>query len=287
MADTDSFISEVTEEVRRDRLFAFFRKWAWLFVLVVVVIVGFAGFTEYRRAQNEASAQAFGDNVIASLNEEDVADRISALQAITPANPEAEMLLALLLAGQEVEAGTADAAAERLRAIAARDDMPMRYRDLAALKAHMLSPGDRAEAMVMLDRLSQPGAPYRGLAIEQQAYLHIADGEVDEGRALLEELLGSADVTRGLQERVLGVMLALDTGAALTDIPLPQEDAVDLLELPVGEPVADEPGTAAPEDGSEEAAGDTRADADADADATDGDADATGGAADADAPDEN
>jgi hypothetical protein len=33
MANTDSFIDEVNEEVRRDRLFAFFRKWAWLAVL--------------------------------------------------------------------------------------------------------------------------------------------------------------------------------------------------------------------------------------------------------------
>ena len=30
MANNDGFINEVSEEVRRDRLYAFFRKWGWL-----------------------------------------------------------------------------------------------------------------------------------------------------------------------------------------------------------------------------------------------------------------
>ena len=41
MSNPDSFIDEVTEEVRRDKLFALFRKWGWVGVLLVVVIVGF------------------------------------------------------------------------------------------------------------------------------------------------------------------------------------------------------------------------------------------------------
>ena len=33
MSNPDSFIDEVTEEVRRDRLFAVFRKYGWIGVL--------------------------------------------------------------------------------------------------------------------------------------------------------------------------------------------------------------------------------------------------------------
>jgi hypothetical protein len=74
MANTDSFIDEVNEEVRRDRLFAFFRKWAWLAILIVVIAVGGAAYLEYRRAQTEAAAQAFGDSLIAALEAEDPAN---------------------------------------------------------------------------------------------------------------------------------------------------------------------------------------------------------------------
>ena len=40
VSDTDSFIEEVTEEVRRDRLYKFLRKYAWVGILAVVTIVG-------------------------------------------------------------------------------------------------------------------------------------------------------------------------------------------------------------------------------------------------------
>lgn len=40
MSDTDSFIEEVTEEVRRDRLFGLMRRYGWIAVLAVLLLVG-------------------------------------------------------------------------------------------------------------------------------------------------------------------------------------------------------------------------------------------------------
>ena len=39
MSNPESFIEEVTEEVRRDRLFAAFRKYGWIGVLLVLLTV--------------------------------------------------------------------------------------------------------------------------------------------------------------------------------------------------------------------------------------------------------
>ena len=50
MSETDSFIEEVAEEVRRDRLFKMFRRYGWIAALVVIVIVGAASWNEYRKA---------------------------------------------------------------------------------------------------------------------------------------------------------------------------------------------------------------------------------------------
>lgn len=242
MSDSDSFISEVSEEVRRDQLFAFFRRWGWAFGLAVLVIVGAAGYGEYRRSQTVSAAERFGDSVISALDGAEPADRIADLEAIATETPGAEMLLALLIAGQETEAGEVVAAAERLRAIAARSDMPERYRDLALLKAHILSPGDPAEARVMLDRLSQPGAPYRSLAVEQQAYLLIGEGDVDGGISLLEEIIGEAGAAPGLQARARELIVSLQSGASLTDVPLPEPETVlpGLDALPLGVPDAED-----------------------------------------------
>jgi hypothetical protein len=57
VSDTDSFIEEVTEEVRRDRLFGMIKRYGWIAVLVVLAIVGGTAYNEYRKANEAAIAQ--------------------------------------------------------------------------------------------------------------------------------------------------------------------------------------------------------------------------------------
>ena len=40
MSNPDSFINEISEEVRRDRLYALLRRWGWVAALIVIGIVG-------------------------------------------------------------------------------------------------------------------------------------------------------------------------------------------------------------------------------------------------------
>ena len=55
MSDTDSFIEEVSEEVRRDKLFATMRKYGWIAVLIVLLLVGGTVYREFRFAADESS----------------------------------------------------------------------------------------------------------------------------------------------------------------------------------------------------------------------------------------
>jgi len=221
MANTDSFIEEVSEEVRRDRLSRLLRKWGWIAILAVVVIVGGAAVNEYRRAQETAAAQAFGDALIAALDTTETEARLDALSRIEAQNPQAQALLTLLQAGEEASAGEAEAAAARLRALAADTDLPARYRDLALLKAHLLAPEDSESALAMLDRLALPGRPYRSLALEQQAYALIEAGSRDQGVEILRLLEDEATATAGLQQRASQLIVALEAGATLAD-PAPE-----------------------------------------------------------------
>lgn len=83
MSDTDSFIDEVTEEVRRDRLYGYVRRYGWIAAIVIIGIVGAAGFNEYRRAQEEAKAQALGDAMLAALASDEDEARADALANVT------------------------------------------------------------------------------------------------------------------------------------------------------------------------------------------------------------
>ena len=68
MSNTDSFIEEVTEEVKRDRLFKLIKKWWWAAALLVLLLVGGAAFNEWRKAQERQVAQDFGDALLSSLD---------------------------------------------------------------------------------------------------------------------------------------------------------------------------------------------------------------------------
>ena len=47
----DSFIDEVTEELRRDRLYAAFRRYGWIAILAVLLLVAGVVWREYSRSQ--------------------------------------------------------------------------------------------------------------------------------------------------------------------------------------------------------------------------------------------
>ena len=68
---SDSFIEEVTEEGRRDRLFAMIRRYGWIAVLAVLTLVGGAAWNEWRKAQDVAAAQTLGDGIVAALEADD------------------------------------------------------------------------------------------------------------------------------------------------------------------------------------------------------------------------
>ena len=78
MSDTDSFIDKVSEEVRRDRLFVLMRKWGWIPILLVVLLVGGATFNEWSKARWRSSAQALGSDIMDAVQLADAADRSAA-----------------------------------------------------------------------------------------------------------------------------------------------------------------------------------------------------------------
>jgi hypothetical protein len=218
MANSDSFIDEVSEELRRDRLFALMRRWGWLAALIVAAIVGGAAWFEYQRAQDRAAAQAFGDALLAALDLPDPEARVAALDAIDTATPMATMLLALMAAGEVAQDGQGAAeAASRLRSAAEAADIPRHYRDLALLRAEMLDPSEPDMARIILGTLAEPGAPYAALAEEQLALLDVREGDLDAALDRLRALERSAAATAGLQQRASRLIVALEAGALLVD----------------------------------------------------------------------
>ncbi|MBR2655000.1 MAG: tetratricopeptide repeat protein [Loktanella sp.] len=213
MSDSDSFINEVTEEMRREKLFGYLRRYGWIAVVIVLGIVGGTAWNEYRAAQDRAAAEAAGDALLAALGENDEAVRAAAMSGVE-ASGNAAVVTALLTASTQQEAGEIDAAAATLGELAARGDVPAIYRDLAAIKAAMLPVGDNATRLDALEALAQPGQPFRLLALEQMAYLTLEGGDQAGAVALMRQITEDAAVTRGLQERAQSLLIALGEDVA-------------------------------------------------------------------------
>lgn len=213
----DGFIDEVTDALRRDQLFAFFRRWSWLALLVVLLIVGGAAYNEWRKARSDAAAQAAGAAMLTALEASDEAAILSGLDA-APVSGDAAMLRDLLAASVEVQAGEAEAAAARLEAIAAIADLPEPYPDLARLKALMIRAGSMEESALQaaLEPLSVPGRPFRMLALEQIALSQLRAGDREGAITNLQFIRQDSELTAGLGQRVdaLLVSLGVDAGAA-------------------------------------------------------------------------
>lgn len=210
MSDTDSFIDEVSEEVRRDRLFRLARRYGWIAILAVVLLVGGASWNEWRKAQNRAQAQDFGDAIIAALEAQDRPARAAALEAIEPSVPAGQVVLDLLAAAENGADAPQEAVA-RLLAIADGADTPQVYRQIATLKAVTvpdsgLSVEDRR---ARLEGLALAGGLTRLLAEEQLAMIEIETGSSDAAVARLAAIAQDAEATAGLRQRVSQVIVAL------------------------------------------------------------------------------
>ncbi|MCH2075477.1 MAG: hypothetical protein MK180_01150 [Rhodobacteraceae bacterium] len=206
MSNTDSFIEEVTEEVRRDKLYGLLKRYGWIAAVAVVALVGGTAWNEYRKGQAEALAQARGDAIEVALSERDAATRAAALGELA----ENGVVEAYLAASEQEAAGDTDAAVATLTALAETADLPALYRDLAQIKRLSIDTTITGEERaIVLSALAQPGAPYRTIAEEYRALDAIEQGETAAALSTLQAILQDAEATNAQRSRVAQLVVAL------------------------------------------------------------------------------
>jgi hypothetical protein len=208
LSNPDSFIDEVTEEVRRDRLFRLFRKYGWIGVVIILGLVGGTAWTEWTKSRDAARAEAFGDALIDALDQGTPEERREALGAV-PTDAEQTAILNLILASDPDEDKAATLAA--LDKVANDATLSPAYRDLATLRRVLVAGADQpiADRRAALDGIATPGRPYRVLAAEQLAYLLIEDGKTDDAIAALTTLMQDQEASGALRARLGQVVTAL------------------------------------------------------------------------------
>ena len=211
MSDTDSFLQEVSEELRRDRLYRNMRKYGWIAILLVIVIVGAASYREYLKSHAETEAELFGTSIIDALNEKNAADRISKLQKINAPGENAKAILAMLLSAESIGNETASLEMNNLSDAIKVSSIDAHYRDLLNFKILLKSSEilNLDERMKAFTALSKPGNPFRLLAEEQMALIELELGNTDSAIEKISQILLDAELTAGLRSRATQIMMAL------------------------------------------------------------------------------
>lgn len=207
----DRFIDEVTEDLRRDRLFLMLRRYGWIAVALILALVAGAAWREYARSREVAAAQAFGDAILAAEAEADAAARAGAIAAVPASNPRQAGLRDMLSANALAEAGDIAGAAQRFdaAAIGAGDDPVIR--DLAALKSVIVQgPAmDPAARDAVLTRLSAPGAPFELIALEMKAVALAGAGRRDDAVTLIRQIQQKDGLSQPMRQRLAEQLITL------------------------------------------------------------------------------
>ncbi|MEL7139395.1 MAG: tetratricopeptide repeat protein [Pseudomonadota bacterium] len=187
MSDTDSFIREVTEEVRQDRMLRYWKAYGPFIIGGITLIVAIAAGLAYWDTLQQKQAAENGGFLLQAQDAE--AGTVGAI--VNEVAGPAQVIAIMRSAQAQAAAGERAAAADVYDSVADDQAQPERYRALARLEAIRLraSLGEPAAMLPALDELAMPGALYRPLALELRATLRLNAGDVAGARADLATIL--------------------------------------------------------------------------------------------------
>lgn len=213
----DSFIREVDEELRHDRMKELWQRFgSWVIaaaVLIVVATAGWRGWQYYSETQAATSGDAFLAAVeMSQQGRHDEA--IAALEALEKDGYGAYSVLARLRIAGEMEArGDSAAAIAAYDAIAADAATDSSFRSVARLRAGILAVDGESydQVKARLEALAAPGGYYRHLAREALGLSAWKAGADQEALGWFQSIVDDAESGANVRSRA-AVMLDLLAG---------------------------------------------------------------------------
>jgi hypothetical protein len=170
--DAETFVKEVDEELRRERLNQMMTRYGTWIVVAIVLLLAAVGGAIWWKSHNEAQAAAQGESMLQALDSMEAGNRNAAtakIDSVADSDVEGYRVAALFArASTQADGGNAQAAVATLRSIADDQKLAEPYRQAALLRQTALE-FDRLQPQVVVRRLSamaRPGQPWFGSAGE-------------------------------------------------------------------------------------------------------------------------
>ena len=223
---TDTFVREVDENLRRDRMRDLAKKnVGWLVAAVVLFLAASGGWIywqNYQAKQSEAAVEQLAQ-IYTGIAKGQVATAPARLDGLSDDRAKAVRASALFgRAAVAIEQNDLKLATAKYRDIAADDSLPQPFRDLAlirqtALEFDSLNP---AQVVDRLAPLAKPGEPWFGSAGEMTAMALLKQGKKAEAARLF---LALADPKNQAPDQLRGraIQMASSLGVDVSNV-MPQ-----------------------------------------------------------------
>ncbi len=218
----ESFLREVDENLRRDQMEQFAKRYGkWLIAAVVLFLVATAAYLYWENRQQAKSADRseelsgiFAD--IAAGRNDQAKRRLQPLQQSD--NEIVRGLSTLTDAALALETNDTNTALARYRTLSSDDDMPDAFRNIGLVRATALE-FDRLkpeEVIARLEPLAKPGEPWFGAAGEMTAMAYLKQGQRDKAGRLFAAIAADKQVPDSLRNRAVQIAgtLGIDATAS-------------------------------------------------------------------------
>jgi len=221
---TETFVREVDENLRRDRLRDFAKQYGgWLVAAAVLFLLASGGWIWWQQHQlqrSEAHVEDLG-GLYTDIGAGKVASAPAKLDELAKSSSKAVRASALFSrAALAIQQNDTKLAIAKYREIAGDDSLPKPYRDAAlirqtALEFDSLKPDD---VIARLQPLAKPGNPWFGTVGEMTAMALIKQGKKQEAGRLFAAIANDKTVPDTIRARAVQIAgsLGVDASAAMS-----------------------------------------------------------------------
>ena len=218
---SETFLREVDENLRRDQMRDFGKKYGgWLLAAVVLFLAASGGWLWWQQHQLQRSGEQVEQlseiyQNIGAGNSKGAAQQLEALsESGRKAVGASAAFAGAALAIQQNDTKTAIA---KYRELANESSLPQAYRDIAlirqtALEFDQIPP---QEVVTRLEPLSKPGNAWFGTAGEMTAMAQIKQGKKAEAGRLFAAIAKDKNVSEPIRERAVQIAASLGVDASV------------------------------------------------------------------------
>ncbi|MFL2802009.1 MAG: hypothetical protein ACJ0DD_04520 [Paracoccaceae bacterium] len=210
MSLNDSFIKEVSEEVRRDKLFKYLKKYLWFGIVFIVLIISAVAFNEWKKNNEKINYQLNGDELNLAFKKISEDQNFDEYIAYIEQNKPGSILAALSPIFLDNE-NNIEKKLLYLKNIENNENSPQVLRDLSLFYQFYLGNSTYDEKFQILNELSGPDKPFRLLAVEGKIDLYLEKGLFKEALQEINIVQPELSNSFSLNNRLKNLKIILET----------------------------------------------------------------------------